>query len=98
MDDIIQYLRCSICKDFFNAAMSLSCSHTFCSKCIRVHLSLKSNCPACLKDVKGIYELRNDRLLDSIVAVVGNTKNTTSTTSKVQDEDLEPEGNIFTGI
>lgn len=92
--DMIQYLKCSICKDFFNAAMSLSCSHTFCSQCIRVHLSSKSNCPTCIKDVKGIFELRNDRLLDSIVDVV--TKNNQNVNSKMEDSNKEPDGNVCT--
>lgn len=87
-DEIIQYLKCSICKDFFNAAMSLSCSHTFCSKCIRVHLSSKSNCPTCLNNVKGIFELRNDRLLDSIVAIIN--RNDENRNDTIEDVDLEP--------
>jgi E3 ubiquitin-protein ligase RAD18 len=90
--DIIAHLKCSICKDYFNAAMSLPCSHTFCSKCIRVHLSSKSNCPSCLKEVKGIFELRNDRVVDSIVAIVkGNDENRAATVDK---EDIEPLGNL----
>lgn len=40
-------LRCQVCKDFFNTPMMTSCSHTFCSLCIRRYLSQEGRCPAC---------------------------------------------------
>ncbi|KAI5295775.1 E3 ubiquitin-protein ligase rad18 [Ascosphaera acerosa] len=40
-------LRCQICKDFFANAVVTSCSHTFCSLCIRRCLSGDGKCPAC---------------------------------------------------
>lgn len=42
-----QSLRCHVCKDFFNSPMITSCSHTFCSLCIRRALSTDGKCPLC---------------------------------------------------
>ena len=40
-------LRCQVCKDFFDTPMITSCSHTFCSLCIRRCLTSDGLCPAC---------------------------------------------------
>ena len=40
-------LRCQVCKDFFDTPMITSCSHTFCSLCIRRCLTEDGKCPAC---------------------------------------------------
>ena len=40
-------LRCQVCKDFFDTPMVTSCSHTFCSLCIRRCLTSDGKCPAC---------------------------------------------------
>ncbi|KAH8688082.1 hypothetical protein BGZ61DRAFT_391133 [Ilyonectria robusta] len=40
-------LRCQVCKDFYKTPMITSCSHTFCSLCIRRALSNDSKCPLC---------------------------------------------------
>jgi E3 ubiquitin-protein ligase RAD18 len=40
-------LRCQVCKEFFDTPMITSCSHTFCSICIRRCLSSDGKCPTC---------------------------------------------------
>ena len=40
-------LRCQVCKDFFHTPMITSCSHTFCSLCIRRCLTNDGICPVC---------------------------------------------------
>lgn len=40
-------LRCQVCKDFYETPMITTCSHTFCSLCIRRALSNDSKCPVC---------------------------------------------------
>ncbi|CAG8979000.1 hypothetical protein HYALB_00009902 [Hymenoscyphus albidus] len=40
-------LRCQVCKDFYTTPMITSCSHTFCSLCIRRCLGNDGKCPAC---------------------------------------------------
>lgn len=42
-----QSLRCHVCKDFFNSPVITSCSHTFCSLCIRRALNTDGKCPLC---------------------------------------------------
>ena len=45
--DLENALHCQICKEFYDTPMITSCSHTFCSKCIRTSLSTDGKCPAC---------------------------------------------------
>lgn len=40
-------LRCQVCKDFYTTPVITSCSHTFCSLCIRRALSNDGRCPLC---------------------------------------------------
>ena len=40
-------LRCQICKDVFMTPVLTSCSHTFCSLCIRRCLTNDGKCPTC---------------------------------------------------
>ena len=40
-------LRCQVCKDFYDTPMITTCSHTFCSLCIRRCLTTDGMCPAC---------------------------------------------------
>ena len=40
-------LRCQVCKDFFTTPVITSCSHTFCSLCIRRCLTNDGKCPTC---------------------------------------------------
>jgi E3 ubiquitin-protein ligase RAD18 len=40
-------LRCQVCKDLYTTPMITSCSHTFCSLCIRRSLTHDGKCPAC---------------------------------------------------
>lgn len=42
-----QALRCQVCKDFFNTPVITSCSHTFCSLCIRRCFAADGRCPTC---------------------------------------------------
>ncbi|KAL3426028.1 DNA repair protein rad18 [Phlyctema vagabunda] len=40
-------LRCQVCTEFYTTPMITSCSHTFCSLCIRRCLSNDGKCPGC---------------------------------------------------
>ncbi|XP_041347364.1 E3 ubiquitin-protein ligase RAD18-like [Gigantopelta aegis] len=60
-------MRCPICFDHFNTAMILpSCSHNYCSLCIRKYFQFKTKCPMCGMPAAD-PDLRNNRILDSIV-------------------------------
>ena len=43
-------LRCPICAELLQAAMTAKCGHAFCSKCVREWLGRSNetkNCPSC---------------------------------------------------
>lgn len=52
-------LRCQVCKDFFDTPMLTSCSHTFCSLCIRRCLTNDGICPTCRSPDQEIRLRRN---------------------------------------
>lgn len=60
-------LRCQVCKDFFTTPMMTSCSHTFCSRCIRRYLSQEGRCPACREPDQEI-KLRQNWVVQDLVA------------------------------
>ncbi|KAL9622202.1 MAG: hypothetical protein Q9160_003385 [Pyrenula sp. 1 TL-2023] len=60
-------LRCQICKDFFDTPVITSCSHTFCSLCIRRCLSSEGRCPACRTNDQEL-KLRRNWAVDELVA------------------------------
>lgn len=59
-------LRCQVCKDFYNTPMITSCSHTFCSKCIRTCLSSDGKCPTC-RAADQASKLRNNLAIEEAV-------------------------------
>ncbi|KAF2816280.1 DNA repair protein rad18 [Mytilinidion resinicola] len=40
-------LRCQVCKEFYDTPMITTCSHTFCSLCIRRCFNSDGKCPTC---------------------------------------------------
>jgi E3 ubiquitin-protein ligase RAD18 len=52
-------LRCQVCKEFYDTPMITSCSHTFCSICIRRCLSSDGKCPTCRADDQASKLRRN---------------------------------------
>ncbi|KAF2772893.1 DNA repair protein rad18, partial [Teratosphaeria nubilosa] len=65
--DLESALHCEICKEFYDTPMITSCSHTFCSKCIRTSLSADGKCPAC-RTADQASKLRNNWALQTVVA------------------------------
>lgn len=63
------HLRCPICKEFFNTAVILAtCSHTFCSLCIRRSLSAEEVCPSCRHPAIE-SKLHNNLVVDYLVGI-----------------------------
>lgn len=60
-------LRCQICKDFYHTPVITSCSHTFCSLCIRRSLSDDGKCPICRVDEQA-SKLRRNLVIEEVVA------------------------------
>lgn len=65
--DLESALHCQICKEFYDTPMITSCSHTFCSRCIRTSLSADGRCPACRASDQA-SKLRNNWQLQEIVS------------------------------
>lgn len=59
-------LRCQVCKDFYKTPMITSCSHTFCSLCIRRCLANDGKCPAC-RATEQETKLRSNWALEGLV-------------------------------
>ena len=58
-------LRCQVCKEFFKTPMITSCSHTFCSLCIRHCLNNDGKCPTC-RATDQVGKLRRNGIVEEI--------------------------------
>lgn len=61
-------LRCQVCKDFFDTPMITSCSHTFCSLCIRRCLTNDGKCPVCRSSDQELRLRRNWTVQETVDA------------------------------
>lgn len=59
-------LRCQVCRDFYVTPMITSCSHTFCSRCIRDSLNNDGKCPTC-REKDDASKLRNNYPVEELV-------------------------------
>ena len=66
-------LRCQVCKDFFDTPMITSCSHTFCSLCIRKCLTDDGKCPAC-RSADQELRLRRNWTVEELVDAFRNSR------------------------
>lgn len=105
-------LRCLVCKDFFNTPMITSCSHTFCSLCIRRCLNNDGQCPACRTPDQALRLRQNwtvQELVDAFQSVrpvllrLGQDANGASLPSSINRRkrkagSLDPEGPDYTEV
>uniref|UniRef100_A0A1B6CJM0 RING-type E3 ubiquitin transferase n=1 Tax=Clastoptera arizonana TaxID=38151 RepID=A0A1B6CJM0_9HEMI len=65
LDDL---LHCGICYGYIKTCMVTSCSHNYCSLCIRKFMQYKTQCPICFEET---FEcnLRNNRAIDQCVDI-----------------------------
>ncbi|KAJ7632106.1 hypothetical protein FB45DRAFT_911472 [Roridomyces roridus] len=64
-------LRCQICKDFFDAPVTLACGHCWCSKCIRsfmVAQTGRGQCPTCRRDMTESHLRPSSAIEDAVTA------------------------------
>ena len=66
-------LRCQVCKDLFDNPVITSCSHTFCSLCIRRCLSTDGKCPACRSSDQEL-KLRRNWAVQELVEAFGTAR------------------------
>ncbi|XP_025270922.1 E3 ubiquitin-protein ligase RAD18 isoform X2 [Camponotus floridanus] len=63
---IDKLLQCGICYEYMNTSVITSCSHNYCSLCIRKYLHYKTQCPTCFEETFE-KDLRKNNLLDEII-------------------------------
>ncbi|WWC59947.1 DNA repair protein rad18 [Kwoniella dejecticola CBS 10117] len=56
---------CQICKEPFQAPVSIACGHSFCSSCIRSSLDVLKKCPSC-NEPASEGSIRRNRALEEI--------------------------------
>ncbi|KAL2819226.1 putative Postreplication repair E3 ubiquitin-protein ligase rad18 [Aspergillus granulosus] len=66
-------LRCQVCKDLFDNPVITSCSHTFCSLCIRRCLSTEGKCPTCRSSDQEL-KLRRNWAVQELVEAFTNAR------------------------
>ncbi|KMQ87161.1 e3 ubiquitin-protein ligase rad18-like protein [Lasius niger] len=63
---IDKLLQCGICYEYMDTSMITSCSHSYCSLCIRKYLHYKTQCPTCFEETFE-KDLRKNKLLDEVI-------------------------------
>ncbi|CAL7933831.1 unnamed protein product [Xylocopa violacea] len=76
-------LLCGICYEFMNTAVMTSCSHSYCSLCIRKYLHHKTQCPTCFTDTFE-PDLRKNKVLDEIIVQFSQIKAKLQQTLQIQ--------------
>ncbi|EWC45340.1 hypothetical protein DRE_00739 [Drechslerella stenobrocha 248] len=66
-------LGCGVCKEYFTAPMLTSCGHTFCSLCIRRHLSSVQKCPTCRQPDEE-NKLRKNTIIEELISAFLNVR------------------------
>lgn len=85
-------LRCQVCKDFFDTPMITSCSHTFCSLCIRRCLTSDGKCPACRAPDQEL-RLRRNWTVQEVVDAFQSARPSLTSLATTQAEESRPEQN-----
>ncbi|KAF7560235.1 hypothetical protein G7046_g3905 [Stylonectria norvegica] len=78
-------LRCQVCKDFYTTPMITSCSHTFCSLCIRRALSNDGKCPLCRASEQEL-KLRSNWSVEEAVEAFVKARTTTLALARSGDD------------
>ncbi|KAG1736814.1 hypothetical protein EDB19DRAFT_1720511 [Suillus lakei] len=68
-------LRCTICGELYDAPVTLSCGHCFCSLCIREHIIKESECPSCRKSTSE-GQFRTNPVLEEAVSAWKTARST----------------------
>ncbi|KZT28666.1 hypothetical protein NEOLEDRAFT_1108091 [Neolentinus lepideus HHB14362 ss-1] len=60
--DLDASLRCNICGELYNAPVTLTCGHCFCSVCVREAIQVKAECPTCRKQTNESHIRSNPQI------------------------------------
>lgn len=77
-------LRCQVCKDFYKTPMITTCSHTFCSICIRRALSNDGKCPMC-RATEQELKLRSNWSMEETVEAFSKVRATALSLARNQE-------------
>ncbi|XP_076628275.1 E3 ubiquitin-protein ligase RAD18 [Colletes latitarsis] len=66
-------LVCGICYEYMETSVITSCSHNYCSLCIRKYLHYKTQCPVCFAETFE-KDLRKNKVLDEIITQFSQVK------------------------
>ena len=75
-------LQCKVCKEPYKTPMLTSCSHTFCSECIRRALGNDGKCPLCRASDQE-SKLRNNWSMEEAVEAFAKARTSTLTFARV---------------
>lgn len=82
-------LRCQVCKDFYTSAVITSCSHTFCSLCIRRCLAADGKCPTCRASEQEVRLRKNVALQEVADAFVAARAQALEVATRKEEADTE---------
>ncbi|CAG8446364.1 5864_t:CDS:2 [Diversispora eburnea] len=77
---IEQYLRCPICKDYYDLPISTKCQHTFCAGCMKCNYENKDTameCPVCGYWFKTFTQMCKNTVIEDFLREYKNLSSTT---------------------
>lgn len=72
-DEPERFMVCPVCLEYFQASVTLACSHTFCGACVSTWFRSSLSCPHCRERVVTL-PVRNRALDDLVQRLVGETE------------------------
>ena len=69
LSSIEKEFTCAICHELFVKAHTLSCSHSYCERCITSWVKKNQECPTCRKPIEGkpIHSIALDNAVEKLV-------------------------------
>ncbi|RHZ77861.1 hypothetical protein Glove_170g10 [Diversispora epigaea] len=77
---IEQYLRCPICKDYYDLPISTKCQHTFCASCMKCNYENKATameCPVCGYWFTAFTQMCKNAVIEDFLKEYKNLSSTT---------------------
>ncbi|XP_076239720.1 uncharacterized protein LOC143182557 [Calliopsis andreniformis] len=83
-------LVCGICYEYMETSVMTSCSHNYCSLCIRKYLHYKTQCPACFAETFE-KDLRKNKVLDEVISLFLKIKDKLKRCLQIQTQFMQNE-------
>ncbi|KAG7213107.1 hypothetical protein KM043_002430 [Ampulex compressa] len=85
---IEELLICGICYEYMKTTVITSCSHNYCSLCIRKYLHYKTQCPTCFEQTFE-RDLRKNKVVDDIIGLFSHIKERLQKSKQVSNASVE---------